>query len=340
MKSRLYIYVILILMVLSSCSKKMGQDGGYIKFTTQILTKSQMVSDMGGKSFGVFGYQYSGDWSTVQAQITPNLFNDGASPAIVSCDESGICTYSPMAKWSLGYKYSFFAYYPTSGVIVSDASREGTPTLKYTLPSREDATLLEDVLTSVVYDTDNSTSGSVNFLFKHRLFAIDVVGVNFNEDVEIYLDDIWIEFDNLKYDDVTFSLDANGESPIISRTSAENQGARYQLCPQGNVNEERVYLDMMSNNTVESKSVGDPVILIPQEGGISGRIYFDYRYKKNSSEEWSVEEGKEVSFTSDDDCLSGIKYSVTLNFSEDIIIVNVSRVGEWSEAPDTEIEFE
>lgn len=339
MKIRIYIFAVLILVV-SSCSKMVVQDGGYIKFTTQVLTKGEMVSDMGGKSFGVFGFQYQGDWSTVQTQITPNLFNGGTSPAIVSCDESGICTYDPVAKWSLGYKYSFFAYYPASGVTVSDQTKEGIPTIKYSLPSREDASLLEDVLTSVVYDTDNSASGSVNFLFKHRLFAVDVVGRNFNDDVEICIDNVWIEFDNLKYDDVTFSLDANGESPIISRTVAVDQGARYQLYPQGNVNEDRVYLDMLSNSTVVTKSAGDPVILIPQEGGISGRIYFDYRYKKNSSEEWSVEEGKEVSFTSDDDCLSGIKYSITLNFSDDMIIVNVSRIGEWSEAPDTEIEFE
>ena len=175
----------------------------YIFFNTEVASRGELVTEMTGRNFGVMGYEYTGDWNTVKVQAKPNLFN---AQTIGWNETSGVHQYTPPLKvWKPGYKYTFFGYYPTTGIELSGSEVEGVPYLTYTLP--DTPADMKDVMTTVVYDTDNSASNSVGLTFQHRLVAMNVQVRNFNtpyngNPVYIKLTDVRITYTNLKYDKV------------------------------------------------------------------------------------------------------------------------------------------
>ena len=114
---------------------------GYMQFSTDVSSRAALATNMRGKEFGVFGYEYNTTttWSYAKANTTPQTFYNQK----VECDSSGNCTYDVDAtqggtqfkQWEDKH-YSFFAYHPYDGKGISFSAEDAvnTPMLTYTYP--------------------------------------------------------------------------------------------------------------------------------------------------------------------------------------------------------------
>lgn len=173
---------------------------GYMQFSTGVSSRAQLATNLRGREFGVFGYQYNTTttWQYAKATATPNVFYKQK----VECDANGSCTYDvdnntngdQYKQWEESH-YSFFAYHPYggSGITFSGQNDVNTPMLNYTYGwlkstnQRIDATASSDIfdlMTAEHIDADGSTN--VGLDFKHRLFAIEVLANNYNENIYEY----------------------------------------------------------------------------------------------------------------------------------------------------------
>lgn len=145
-----------------------------------------------------------------------------------------------LKEWEEG-NYSFFAYHPytddntTTGITLSTATTTNTPTLTYTYgwlnPTENDewfsaekveiwdnkgkkhevkyidvcnaSAPIYDLMTAEAIDVNGTGSGTVGLNFKHRMFALEVLANNYNEN-EYAVDD-----------NGEFILDANGNKTIV-----------------------------------------------------------------------------------------------------------------------------
>ncbi len=187
---------------------------GYMQFNTNVSTRSHIATDMKNKNFGVLGYKYSSTstWDASKTWITPNVFIqenvDDSHIRKVACDANGICVYEDIVQWE-DYKYSFFAYHPYGGegISISEENVTDTPMLTYQYgwldATNQDSWYLDDVIhaympnapifdlmTAEAVDVTGNGDGKVGLDFKHRMFALEVLANNYNENVYEYeLDD-------------------------------------------------------------------------------------------------------------------------------------------------------
>ena len=241
-----FIYIIFAAALFAtSCEQKQTVDNGelpifrgYMQFNTNVSTRSHIATDMKNKNFGVLGYKYSSTstWDASKTWITPNVFKqDGVEESHirkVECNANGLCTYDDIVQWE-DYKYSFFAYHPYggNGIDISDGNVTDTPTLTYQYgwlyPTNEDDWYFDgkiyaydsdapifDLMTAEAVDVTGNVDGKVGLDFKHRMFALEVLANNYNENVYEY------ELDaegNPKLDDEgrkIVKVDANGKKVI------------------------------------------------------------------------------------------------------------------------------
>jgi hypothetical protein len=180
---------------------------GYMQFSTEVSTRSDLATNMRGRNFGVLGYSYSytTDWEAAKTLATPDTFYNQQ----VLCDADGICRYdidseedgNQLKPWDATKWYTFFAYSPYNGagITLSDANVASTPYLTYEYAWLDDALAIDtsddnpdndsidvygnnkmfDLMTAEHVDADGSTNVGLNF--KHRLFAIEVLANNYNE---------------------------------------------------------------------------------------------------------------------------------------------------------------
>lgn len=210
MKKCLYISILMAVAALfSSCEQEYtaGTDWGdfdifrgYMQFSTGVSSRAQLATNLRGREFGVFGYQYNTTttWQYAKATATPNVFYKQK----VVCDSNGSCTYdvdnntdgNQYKQWEESH-YSFFAYHPYggSGIEFSAQNDVNTPMLTYTYGWLEDpdqyidataSSAIFDLMTAEHIDADGSTN--VGLDFKHRLFAIEVLANNYNENNYVY----------------------------------------------------------------------------------------------------------------------------------------------------------
>ena len=220
MKKCLYISILMAVAALfSSCEQEYtaGTDWGdfdifrgYMQFSTGVSSRAQLATNLRGREFGVFGYQYNTTttWQYAKATATPNVFYN----QMVECDANGRCNYdinntpadgTQLKQWEEAH-YSFFAYHPYggSGISFSAQNDVNTPMLTYTYgwlsnsSQRIDATTSSDIfdlMTAEHIDADGSTN--VGLDFKHRLFAIEVLANNYNENIYEY-DEVLVKDEN------------------------------------------------------------------------------------------------------------------------------------------------
>lgn len=222
-------------LLLPSCKKESSFDNnedypvfkGYMLFNTGVSTRTQLATSMMGKSFGVIGYEYNKttDWGTAKPLQTPSTFYNQE----IVCGDTGVCTYDvddaeagdQYKQWEDNH-YAFFAYYPyaengnSNGITLSSETAVDTPTLTFTYPWLGENKIpaymssyngIYDLMTAEDLNLDGSRN--VNFSFKHRLFAVEVLANNYNETVYEYV---------YKTDPETgeFILDANGNKIIAT----------------------------------------------------------------------------------------------------------------------------
>lgn len=194
---------------------------GYMQFSTEVSTRAQLVTDMKGKSFGVLGYQYSPttNWATAKPVTAPmadfyNLEVSCADNGNCSYDAYPNENEKSLKEWAES-NYSFFAYYPKdgAGITLSKNTDTNTPTLTYTYPwlnptgneswfSSEKVEIWDnkgkkheveyinvcnasapiyDLMTAEAIDVNGRGTGKVGLDFKHRMFALEVLANNYNE---------------------------------------------------------------------------------------------------------------------------------------------------------------
>lgn len=173
---------------------------GYMQFSTDVSSRADLATNMRGRNFGVFGYEYNTTttWNYAKANTTPQTFYNKE----VVCDSSGNCTYdvdrnqdgNQFKKWEDKH-YSFFAYHPYggNGISLSAEDAVNTPMLTYTYGWYSDSgqriivpgnAKIFDLMTAEHVDADGSTNVGLNF--KHRMFAIEVLANNYNEHTYVY----------------------------------------------------------------------------------------------------------------------------------------------------------
>ncbi|MBO5893719.1 MAG: fimbrillin family protein [Alistipes sp.] len=196
-------------LLLPSCKKESSFDNnedypvfkGYMLFNTGVSTRTQLATSMMGKSFGVIGYEYNKttDWGTAKPLQTPSTFYNQE----IVCGDTGVCTYDvddaeagdQYKQWEDNH-YAFFAYYPYDGdgIELSSETAVDTPTLTFTYPWLGENKIpaymssyngIYDLMTAEDLNLDGSRN--VNFSFKHRLFAVEVLANNYNETVYEYV---------------------------------------------------------------------------------------------------------------------------------------------------------
>lgn len=324
---------------------------GYISFNSEVASRGELVTEMTGKDFGVMGYEYNGDWNTVKVQATPDLFY---AQTIGWDNVNELHTYAPLKPWIPGKRYTFFGYYPTTGVELSGEDVEGVPYLTYTLP--DTPADMKDVMTTVVYDTDNSASNSVGLTFQHRLVAMNVQARNFNtpyngNPVYIKLTDVSITYTNLKYDKVTLPMDA---SLPVARTEATEKTKEYTILDTGNLLIPPTDTSTGETTSVEVSAGQEPpttLILIPQEGTdesddyLKGTVTFTFDYVDANGNKITIADVAEqpgirtLPFDLGKSIVAGRKYALLMNFSRTSVTIAIVESGEWTDK-DIDIEFE
>lgn len=204
---------------------------GYMQFSTEVSTRSDLATNMRGRDFGVLGYSYSytTNWGTAMSLATPDTFYNQQ----VLCGADGICRYdidsnpdngNQLKPWDATKWYTFFAYSPCNGagITLSDSNATSTPYLTYEyawLDNRalqgatidlHNETRMFDLVSAQAIDLDGSNN--VAFNFKHRLFAIEVLANNYNE-TEYEYEYVTDEYGDFILDDKgnkIFKLDEDG----------------------------------------------------------------------------------------------------------------------------------
>lgn len=314
-------------------------ENGYIFFNTDVDSRGVLIEDRLEANFGVMGYYYASDWNTAKVQATPNVF-DTYNQEVTW--ENNLHKYTPQKPWLAGQKYSFFAYYPY-GLTTSAATYEGNPYVKYTLASRSDATELVDVMTSQVIDTD-AGARTVDFIMKHRLTAIDVVARNFNDQNQnVVISNMSIEFDNLLFNNVTIPLNYTEEPDLVYEAlpTANTGEATYPLLSNQSItiapsNEKS------EDTRITSSESETSMIIIPQERfydlnkdnnideinedcSLKGRIILDYTLGNTTKTNEPLE------FQINKDLKSGRRYFIQLTFTTDAVTIAVIESEEWSD---------
>ena len=116
-------------------------------------------------SFGVLTSVYSGSWS--ETTCTPDyMYNVEVSKA---------SSWTTSYYWpGRGTRIRFFAYAPYNGegIVLSDKTKAGTPTISYTVPTAVSAQ--SDLLVAVSAELSDNTSAAVPLTFEHALTAVRI----------------------------------------------------------------------------------------------------------------------------------------------------------------------
>lgn len=304
---------------------------GYIYFNTEVSSRGELVADMEGKTFGVTGFNYVGDWNTVKVQAVPNVFKNHGQEIVWEVDEkqNGYHTYADLIPWDATRKYSFFGYYPFDKVTLSGKEVEGVPYIDYTLPDK--VADMADVMTASLYDTDNSASNAVGLTFKHRLVAMDVQARNFlDEGTDVTINSLSITFENLQYNTVRLPLDASLEI-TPGKVNDWNEQPTYSILSSSVTIEPTNTTS--GTNAATSLSDNSSLVFIPQTENLKGTITM--KYKIDGSDEKTIT----PAFDTGKSMLAGRKFYLLINFSQTSVSIAIVDSGEWSDE-NIEIEFE
>lgn len=362
MKRRLlYILAITLTLPLSvlSCRKSTAEiDGedialewtGYIAFESPTESKADnTVNSMVGRDFGVFAYNYNSttNWNVFKATGKPMPEFD--CPQAVTWD-GAMHVYDASAsngggnlvQWRNNKDYTFFAFYPlrenSAGTVAYNTTKSTTnmPSISYTSPFTAGGSVnstdnMQDVMSTVVYNTDNSNSGTVPFTFKHRLCCFCLEARNF-KDTDEELKDVKVTITSPIYKTARIPLDPSSAIETSSPVVGEKV---FEIVPMGDPVQipSSVSGGAMSSATTDL-SRGRNIILIPQSvdeiGALSGKLsYRDRNGILNESKDFVVSRSFE----------SGKKYSIILSITTSAVSVAIIESGEWIDQ-DQDIFFE
>ena len=359
---------------------------GYMQFSTGVSTRAQLVTDMKSKSFGVLGYKYSSttNWATAKPVTSPNAFYK----LEVSCADNGMCSYDAypgdatknFKEWEEG-NYSFFAYHPYNGdgISLSNESATNTPMLTYTYPwlnptsgdswfetglqildqHKEvqtfnvihlcDATApVYDLMTAEAIDVNGTGAGTVGLNFKHRMFALEVLANNYNENSEGTTDarqaisNLVLTLNGLQYNTMTIrmSMQSGEDAPVYSGPE-QGIGTRSFV-----INNKTIMIPAFNETTDDGRGEGVAtsisklggkndkagyLMLIPQTVGLSGTLH----WTELSNFPGTIS----TNFTSHIEFKAGRLYQLYINYVGSGITIALIEAGAW-DVHDVEHKFE
>lgn len=359
---------------------------GYMQFSTGVSTRAQLVTDMKAKSFGVLGYKYSSttNWATAKPVTSPNAFYK----LEVSCADNGMCSYDAypgdatknFKEWEEG-NYSFFAYHPYNGdgISLSNESATNTPMLTYTYPwlnpTTQDSwyvtdfssvdnsgTTLKfnvvnlcdanapvyDLMTAEAIDVNGTGAGTVGLDFKHRMFALEVLANNYNEnsegtkDARQSISNLVLTLNGLQHSTMTIpmSMQSGESAPVYGGTAP---GIRHFLISDPM----KGGIDIPAfNETIDGRGEGVAtsisklggrngnagyLMLIPQTAGLSGTL--NWAELKNFPGDISTDFSSNIEFK------AGRLYQLYINYVGSGITIALIEAGAW-DVHDVEHKFE
>ena len=253
---------------------------------------------------------------------------------------------------------------------------EGAPYVTYTV-DRTTTENMYDVMTGGISQITAANSGNtVSFTMYHRLSAVDVSisnvyeheyvveGVNHIEDVDIFITDLKLTFNNLKYNQAKIFLEQNKNIPALNTvlTTADNKRATYQLI--GGANPDiKTSATITPTTTVKTNLTADndaTMTFIPQETtDLSVRVTGSYKMIGKTTEKQIEklkvnEEGepldsngnvttdpneyvyeKEFSIDKETDfnqaLVEGTRYYIVLNFTSEAVSINIITAEAWDD---------
>lgn len=374
---------------------------GYMQFSTEVSSRAQLVTDMKDKSFGVLGYKYSAttNWATAKPVTAPmsDFYN-----LEVSCASNGNCAYDAfpaddskdLKEWEES-NYSFFAYYPKdgTGIDLSEKTATNTPTLTYTYPwlngsgkdwlKSEHTTVdtqgkdvklnnvvrlyhkdvpVYDLMTAEAVDVNGRGSGKVGLDFKHRMFALEILANNYNENEyevdengEFVLDENGekkIKYASARITNLVLTLEGLQHSSMIIPMSMQSgeQAPSYDEVKPGTRNflisdpDVTITIPAFNEVTEDGRGAGVPtsisklggdnggyLMLIPQTTGLKGNLYW--------TELSNFPDTVNTDFSSGIEFKAGRLYQLYINYSGDGITIALIEAGAW-DVFDVEHKFE
>ena len=360
---------------------------GYMQFSTGISTRAQLATDMKAKNFGVLGYKYSSttNWATAKPVTAPNTFYnlkvDCAANGTCTYDAYPSDPDKNFKEWEEG-NYSFFAYHPydgyNNGISLSNESATNTPMLTYTYPwlnptdqdswfeaeytvldqNKEtqtfdvihlcDATApVYDLMTAEAIDVNGTGAGTVGLDFKHRMFALEVLANNYNENTEGTYDarqsisNLVLTLTGLQHSTMTIpmSMQSGEAAPVYGGTAP---GTRSFV-----INNKQIMVPAFNETTEDGRGEGVAtsisklggrndnagyLMLIPQTTGLSGTLHWN--------DELSNFPGTiSTEFTSTIEFKAGRLYQLYINYVGSGITIALIEAGAW-DVYDVEHKFE
>lgn len=342
MKHIIYLATVAILL-LGSCTKQVQtlpveQYDGYIFFSQDVETKATLIGSKDKiDQFGVVGFKYdnTSSWNShVSTNPSPNVFQASTMPQIVTCDNNGYGTYSPLQGWSNTFKYSFFAYYPVGNPYVSLVNGTGVPSIKYSVNTSDLRSSMIDVMVARSVDQEwnsNSTSnGNVALRFEHCLSGL-AMNIKNSTTAPLIIKYIIMEISGIQYKEITIPLDGGATEAV-----EEDLVGFFSIMP--NASERTIAVG-------GETELSDKLILIPQSENIS--IQLQINYIREASEGFS---GSENSIriplgTSDENpqylrtsLTKGTKHLIQLNFKDSTVEAQVGS-GAWNDPIEVNNEF-
>lgn len=357
-----YLLLISILTVFS-CQKQsiIGPDieyaeDGLVSFSTKVHTKAPVITSLSGKNFGVYGYSFSKltNWNTAKAKATPNEFHN----LIVSGTD---CSYSYIGedalggykKWDFSKGYSFFAYYPYFEEYITDSEDDATtgvsrltdqetPYIDYILPisgtDQVNPDDLLDIMTAAVKDHNLTLGPVVDFNFYHRLFCIDLKAINHSDDI-IALSNLSMTISGIHYNRAKIYMDRDRVFYDEEQEKEIEQPSIPSADSDWSNTNEVVFAPLLNDNTltvdphstIASISNNNKlVMLIPQDSSLKDAPKLRVKVNGTLGEDQVIEAAGEFDLNFQE----GRKYTLTLNFLTDDVILTAAVVDPWDVAED------
>ena len=284
-----------------------------------------------------------------------------------------------LKEWEEG-NYSFFAYHPfnAKGISLSTSTTTNTPTLTYTYawlnPTDQDSWFVADfqtmdhngnikkfnvvnlcdsfapvydVMTAEAIDVNGRGSGTVGLDFKHRMFALEVLANNYNENTEGTFDarqsitGLVLTLNGLQHSTMTIpmSMQSGEAAPVYGGTAP---GARSFLISDPM----QTVIVPAFNETYEGRGEGVAtsvsklggrngnagyLMLIPQTTGLSGTL----NWNQLSNFPGTIS----TNFTSNIEFKAGRLYQLYINYVGSGITIALIEAGAW-DIHDVEHKFE
>ena len=372
--------------------------GNYISFHADVNSRASLqTSQYITEPFGVYGYQYdfSKTWNAHRVLATPNVFwnlNGSTKLPLKVSYNNGVYNYTAdgadgetmdtnrQVNWTSN-RYAFWAYYPyedynPSYFSVSSMTSEGAPYVTYTV-DRTTTKNMYDVMTGGISQITAANSGNtVSFTMYHRLSAVDVSisnaynheytenGTNYTEEVDIIIENLRLEFSNLKYSTAKIFLEQNKSIPALNSvlTEANDKTATYQLVGGTDVTIEPtttaktnltadkgatmlfipqetsdLSVTVTANYSMEGRTTGDQIskLRVNDEGeplDANGNVTADetkFEYDFNFTIQKKIDFNQSL--------VEGTRYYIVLNFTSEAVSINIITAEAWE---DVEIDYE